>query len=78
MEKYVYGYLKTMPTDTSTLELGKITENIPINYAIISVFRSVIPYEEIGSMWIYANGNVTINKPTSTTACYVYGTYIIA
>lgn len=69
-----YGSL-TGVSSATTVYLGTVTRKPVADYAVIPVYSTSAPYNQIGTIWISNAGAATLYK-SSETSMYVSGTYI--
>ena len=74
----VYGSFTNMGTAYNLTSQTPTDVAPKYNYSIVNVYSTNPPYNVIGTLWVGISGIVNIYKPTSTTDCFIYGTYTIA
>ena len=74
----VYGSFANMDTAYNLASQTPTDVAPKYNYSIVNVYSTNPPYNVIGTLWVGASGAVNIYKPSSTTDCFIYGTYTIA
>jgi hypothetical protein len=73
-----YGQITGMATDSS-ISVGGVKEGMrpPTGmYAVCPLYSSTAPYTPIGTVWIYANGNIQVYKGSQTSG-YFAGSYLV-
>ena len=74
-----YGSITGMAADAS-ISVGSIKESMrpPTGfYGLFPLYSMTAPYTQIGTVWIYANGNVQVYKGSQTSG-YFAGTYLVS
>lgn len=73
-----YGSITGMATDAS-VSIGSVKEGMrpPTGlYGLFPLYSMTAPYTPIGTVWIYANGNIQVYKGSQTSG-YFMGTYLV-
>lgn len=76
----VYGAFKNLPLDKTLIEITKDFKDFNPNYsyAVVDVKSGVGPYNTVGSLWLYPNGQtVQLYKPANLSRAYITGNYVI-
>ena len=73
-----YGSIYGMAADAS-ISVGAVKEGMrpPTGmYGLFPLYSVAAPYTPIGSVWIYANGNIQVYKGSQTSG-YFAGSYLV-
>lgn len=76
----VYGAFENLPLDKTQIEITKDFKDFNPNYsyAVVDVKSSVSPYDTVGSLWLYPNGQtMKLYKPANLSRAYIVGNYVI-
>lgn len=76
----VYGAFKNLPLNTELIEITKDFKDFNPNYsyAVVDVKSGVSPYDTVGSLWLYPNGQtMELYKPANLSRAYIVGNYVI-
>lgn len=76
----VYGAFKNLPLDKTQIEITKDFKDFNPNYsyAVVDVKSGVGPFNTVGSLWLYPNGQtVQLYKPANLSRAYIVGNYVI-
>lgn len=76
----VYGAFKNLPLNTELIEITKDFKDFNPNYsyAVVDVKSGVGPFNTVGSLWLYPNGQtVQLYKPANLSRAYIVGNYVI-
>lgn len=76
----VYGAFENLPLDKSQIEITKDFKDFNPNYsyAVADAKSSVSPYDTVGSLWLYPNGQtMKLYKPANLSRAYIVGNYVI-
>ena len=76
----VYGAFENLPLDKTQIEITKDFKDFNPNYsyAVVDVKSGVSPFNTVGSLWLYPNGQtVQLYKPANLSRAYIVGNYVI-
>ena len=76
----VYGAFENLPLDKTQIEITKDFKDFNPNYsyAVVDVKSGVGPFNTVGSLWLYPNGQtVQLYKPANLSRAYIVGNYVI-
>lgn len=76
----VYGAFENLPLDKTQIEITKDFKDFNPNYsyAVVDVKSGVDPFNTVGSLWLYPNGQtVQLYKPANLSRAYIVGNYVI-
>lgn len=76
----VYGAFKNLPLNTEQIEMTKDFKDFNPNYsyAVVDVKSGAGPYDTVGSLWLYPNGQtMQLYKPANLSRAYITGNYVI-
>lgn len=76
----VYGEFENLPLDKTQIEITKDFKDFNPNYsyAVVDVKSGVSPFNTVGSLWLYPNGQtVQLYKPENLSRAYIVGNYVI-
>lgn len=76
----VYGAFENLPLDKTQIETTKDFKDFNPNYsyAVVDVKSGVSPYDTVGSLWLYPNGQtMQLYKPANLSRAYIVGNYVI-
>lgn len=76
----VYGTFENLPLDKTQIEITKDFKDFNPNYsyAVADVKSYVSPYDTVGSLWLYPNGQtMKLYKPANLSRAYIVGSYVI-
>lgn len=76
----VYGAFENLPLDKTQIEITKDFKDFNPNYsyAVADVKSGVGPFNTVGSLWLYPNGQtVQLYKPANLSRAYIVGNYVI-
>ena len=76
----VYGTFENLPLDKTQIEITKDFKDFSPNYsyAVADVKSYVSPYDTVGSLWLYPNGQtMKLYKPANLSRAYIVGSYVI-
>lgn len=76
----VYGAFENLPLDKTQIEITKDFKDFNPNYsyAAVDVKSGVGPFNTVGSLWLYPNGQtVQLYKPANLSRAYIVGNYVI-
>ena len=76
----VYGAFENLPLDKTQIEITKDFKDFNPNYsyAVVDVKSGVGPFNTVGSLWLYPNGQtVQLYKPATLSRAYIVGNYVI-
>ena len=76
----VYGAFKNLPLDKTQIEITKDFKDFNPNYsyAVVDVKSGVGPFDTVGSLWLYPNGQtMQLYKPANLSRAYITGNYVI-
>lgn len=73
---YVYGSLTGLASTALSVNLGTLKFKSAMNYGVLSAVTTTGAYTPIGTVWIDVDGKTTLYKPSGTTGCYIFGTFI--
>lgn len=76
----VYGAFENLPLNTERIEITKDFKDFNPNYsyAVVDVKSGVGPFDTVGSLWLYPNGQtMQLYKPANLSRAYITGNYVI-
>ena len=76
----VYGAFENLPLNTERIEITKDFKDFNPNYsyAVVDVKSGVGPFDTVGSLWLYPNGQtMKLYKPANLSRAYITGNYVI-
>ena len=76
----VYGTFKNLPLNTELIEMTKDFKDFNPNYsyAVVDVKSGAGPFDTVGSLWLYPNGQtMQLYKPANLSRAYIIGNYVI-
>lgn len=76
----VYGAFKNLPLNTELIEITKDFKDFNPNYsyAVVDVKSGAGPFDTVGSLWLYPNGQtMQLYKPANLSRAYITGNYVI-
>lgn len=76
----VYGAFKNLPLNTEQIEITKDFKDFNPNYsyAVVDVKSGAGPFDTVGSLWLYPNGQtMQLYKPANLSRAYITGNYVI-
>lgn len=76
----VYGAFENLPLDKTQIEITKDFKDFNPNYsyAVVDVKSGVGPFNTVGSLWLYPNGQtVQLYKPANLSRACIVGNYVI-
>lgn len=76
----VYGAFENLPLDKTQIEITKDFKDFNPNYsyAVADVKSGAGPFNTVGSLWLYPNGQtVQLYKPANLSRAYIVGNYVI-
>ena len=76
----VYGAFKNLPLNTEQIEMTKDFKDFNPNYsyAVVDVKSGAGPFDTVGSLWLYPNGQtMQLYKPANLSRAYITGNYVI-
>lgn len=76
----VYGAFKNLPLNTERIEITKDFKDFNPNYsyAVVDVKSGAGPFDTVGSLWLYPNGQtMQLYKPANLSRAYITGNYVI-
>lgn len=76
----VYGSFENLPLNTKLIEITKDYKdfNPNYNYAVLDVKSGAGPFDTVGSLWLYPNGQtMQLCKPANLSRAYIVGNYVI-
>lgn len=76
----VYGAFENLPLGKTQIEITKDFKDFNPNYsyAAVDVKSGVGPFNTVGSLWLYPNGQtVQLYKPANLSRAYIVGNYVI-
>ena len=76
----VYGAFENLPLNTERIEITKDFKDFNPNYsyAVVDVKSGAGPYDTVGSLWLYPNGQtMQLYKPANLSRAYITGNYVI-
>lgn len=76
----VYGLFENLPLNTEQIEITKDFKNFNPNYsyAVVDVKSGAGPFDTVGSLWLYPNGQtMQLYKPANLSRAYITGNYVI-
>lgn len=76
----VYGAFKNLPLNTEQIEMTKDFKDFNPNYsyAVVDVKSGASPFDTVGSLWLYPNGQtMQLYKPANLSRAYITGNYVI-
>lgn len=76
----VYGTFENLPLGKTLIEITKDFKDFNPNYsyAVADVKSGVSPFNTVGSLWLYPNGQtVQLYKPANLSRAYIVGNYVI-
>ena len=76
----VYGAFENLPLNTERIEITKDFKDFNPNYsyAVVDVKSGAGPFDTVGSLWLYPNGQtMQLYKPANLSRAYITGNYVI-
>lgn len=76
----VYGAFENLPLNTERIEITKDFKDFNPNYsyAVVDVKSGAGPFDTVGSLWLYPNGQtMQLYKPANLSRAYIIGNYVI-
>ena len=76
----VYGAFENLPLNTEQIEITKDFKDFNPNYsyAVVDVKSGAGPFDTVGSLWLYPNGQtMQLYKPANLSRAYITGNYVI-
>lgn len=76
----VYGAFEKLPLNTERIEITKDFKDFNPNYsyAVVDVKSGAGPFDTVGSLWLYPNGQtMQLYKPANLSRAYITGNYVI-
>ena len=76
----VYGTFENLPLNTERIEITKDFKDFNPNYsyAVVDVKSGAGPFDTVGSLWLYPNGQtMQLYKPANLSRAYITGNYVI-
>lgn len=76
----VYGAFENLPLNTERIEITKDFKDFNPNYsyAVVDVKSDAGPFDTVGSLWLYPNGQtMQLYKPANLSRAYITGNYVI-
>ena len=76
----VYGAFENLPLNTERIEITKDFKDFNPNYsyAVVDVKSGAGPFDTVGSLWLYPNGQtMKLYKPANLSRAYITGNYVI-
>lgn len=76
----VYGAFENLPLNTERIEITKDFKDFNPNYsyAVVDVKSGASPFDTVGSLWLYPNGQtMQLYKPANLSRAYITGNYVI-
>lgn len=76
----VYGSFENLPLNTERIEITKNFKDFNPNYAyaVVDVKSGAGPFDTVGSLWLYPNGQtMQLYKPANLSRAYIVGNYVI-
>ena len=76
----VYGAFENLPLNTERIEITKDFKDFNPNYsyAVVDVKSGAGPFDTVGSLWLYPNGQtMQLYKPANLSRAYIVGNYVI-
>lgn len=76
----VYGEFENLPLNTERIEITKDFKDFNPNYsyAVVDVKSGAGPFDTVGSLWLYPNGQtMQLYKPANLSRAYITGNYVI-
>lgn len=76
----VYGAFENLPLNTEQIEITKDFKDFNPNYsyAVVDVKSGAGPFDTVGSLWLYPNGQIMqLYKPANLSRAYITGNYVI-
>ena len=76
----VYGAFENLPLNTELIEITKDFKDFNPNYsyAVVDVKSGAGPFDTVGSLWLYPNGQtMQLYKPANLSRAYITGNYVI-
>lgn len=76
----VYGSFGNLPLNTKLIEITKDYKDFNPNYsyAVVDVKSGAGPFDTVGSLWLYPNGQtMQLYKPANLSRAYITGNYVI-
>lgn len=76
----VYGSFENLPLNTKLIEITKDFKDFNPNYsyAVVDVKSGAGPFDTVGSLWLYPNGQtMQLYKPANLSRAYITGNYVI-
>ena len=76
----VYGAFENLPLNTEQIEITKDFKDFNPNYsyAVVDVKSGAGPFDTVGSLWLYPNGQtMQLYKPANLSRAYIIGNYVI-
>ena len=76
----VYGSFENLPLNKTQIEITKDFKDFNPNYsyAVVDVKSGAGPFDTVGSLWLYPNGQtMQLYKPANLSRAYIAGNYVI-
>lgn len=76
----VYGAFENLPLNTERIDITKDFKDFNPNYsyAAVDVKSGAGPFDTVGSLWLYPNGQtMQLYKPANLSRAYITGNYVI-